>query len=480
MQMYLEDIVEADKYESFKMEAKARLNRDDIVGWLKTIPGFANTKGGTMYIGVEDKTNKLIGFDRKEADNERIFFTNQINEHLYPYPPMDIDFIPYENNGRELCIIRVVVHESPVKPVILKYRGLYGIFMRRGGYTNEADYEEMTNMFVANRDTQYDSTDTGVEYSRSDFTKLLSCYSEHNDGKELPDKELKAVHFFNNRNMLKTGALLFMDAYDGERTAVQCSVFSGLTKGTDRIATAKKFQGNILDTIEFALTFIDQRMNHTFIKKDRGRENLDAYPQRAVFEGIVNAVAHRNYFLLGTQIQIDMFRDRLEIASPGSFYQGEPIEKTYNLSQYLSTRRNPLITDILVMCNMMEARGTGFDRIIESYADVDIRHKPFIYSSSSHFTLVLPDMTYDDGVDTGIMPIIDFISLERVSDYDRKILSYCHYGVQQPHEIASYIGISDSSYFRKKILGGLVEKGYLLEERDKNRRKYRTNPDIVL
>lgn len=478
--MYLEDIVETEKHESFKMETKARLNRADIIGWLKTIPGFANAKGGTMYIGVEDKTNKLIGFDRKEADNERIFFTNQINQYIYPYPPIEMDFIPYENNGRELYIIKVSVQESSLKPIILKYKGLYGIFMRRGGYTNEADYEEMRDMFVSNRETHYDSTDTGVEYNRSSFSRLLSYYSEHNDGKELSDKQLKAVHFFNNRNMLKAGAVLFMDNYEGDRTAVQCSLFSGLTKGTDRIAVTKKYQGNIIDTIEFVLTFIDQRMNHTLIKKERGRENLDAYPQRALFEGVVNAVAHRNFFLLGTQIQIDMFRDRLEISSPGNFYQGEPIEKTYNLSQYISTRRNPLITDILVLCNMMEARGTGFDKIIESYADVDIRHKPFIYSSSSHFSLVLPDLTYEEGIDTGIMPIIDFISLEKVSDYDRKILSYCYYGEWQPGEIASYVGISDSSYFRKKILACLVAKGYLLEEKNKNRKKYRTNPDIVL
>lgn len=175
-----------------------------------------------------------------------------------------------------------------------------------------------------------------------------------------------------------------------------------------------------------------------------------------------------------------MFRDRLEISIPGGFYQGEPIEKTYNLSQYLSTRRNSLITDIFVMCNMMEARGTGFDKIIEAYAGADARHKPFIYSSSSSFNLVLPDLTYDDGVDTGILPVIDFISLEKVSDYDRKILTYCHYGVQKPNDIAAYIGISDSSYFRKQILAGLVAKGYLIEEKDKNRRKYRTNPEIIL
>ena len=51
-------------------------------------------------------------------------------------------------------------------------------------------------------------------------------------------------------------------------------------------------------------------------------KNIDAYPQRALFEGIVNAIAHRDYFLDGTQIQVDMFKDRLEISSPGRFLQG--------------------------------------------------------------------------------------------------------------------------------------------------------------
>ncbi len=117
-----------------------------------------------------------------------------------------------------------------------------------------------------------------MEYDCSHFSKLFDYYSEHNEGKELSNKELKAVHFFNNKNLLKNEALLFMDTYDGERTAVQCSIFSGFTRGTARIVTAKKFQGNIIDTIEFILTFVDQRMNHTYIKNDRGRENLDAYP----------------------------------------------------------------------------------------------------------------------------------------------------------------------------------------------------------
>ena len=88
-----------------------------------------------------------------------------------------------------------------------------------------------------------------------------------------------------------------------------------------------------------------------------------------------------------------MLKDRLEISSPGSFYQGEKIGKTYDLSKIISKRRNELICGILVKCNVMEAAGTGFDKITQEYMDADEHHRPYIYSASDHFTLVLPDLT---------------------------------------------------------------------------------------
>ena len=66
----------------------------------------------------------------------------------------------------------------------------------------------------------------------------------------------------------------------------------------------------------------------------------------------------------GTQIQVDMFKDRLEISSPGSFYRGEKLGKTYELSGIISKRRKALIASVLVSCNVMEAAGTGFDKIV--------------------------------------------------------------------------------------------------------------------
>ena len=77
-----------------------------------------NTK--ILIVKKEDKTNKLIGFDRKAADNERNYFNNQVNEHLTPRPRMKISFIRYEIKGNERFVIKVSVEEGTVKPVILK------------------------------------------------------------------------------------------------------------------------------------------------------------------------------------------------------------------------------------------------------------------------------------------------------------------------------------------------------------------------
>lgn len=321
--MYLEEIIEDVQLESDKFEAKGVLNRDDVVGWLKSIAGFANASGGEFYIGVEDKTNKLIGFDRRNADNERNYFNNQVNEHLTPRPAMKISFVRYEINGNERFIIKVIVEESAVKPVILKYKNIQSIFMRRDGFTNGATYEEIIEMSVKSKNTQYDILISDVKYDWDKLLSLRAFYEKHNEGASLKKKALQSLGFVNEEGYLLNGALLFLDDYNERKTEVQCSVFSGFNKGSERIVTINKFNGNITSTIEYIMDFVKQRMNHSMIKLDDERINIDSYPARALFEGVINAVAHRDYYLDGTQIQVDIFKDRLEISSPGGFYRGE-------------------------------------------------------------------------------------------------------------------------------------------------------------
>lgn len=477
--MFLEELTNEAQLENDRFECKSILNRDDIIGWMKTIAGFANANGGSFFIGVEDKTNKLIGFKRADADNERNYFNNQINEHLSPRPKMKISFLPYKIKETERYIIRIDVDESPVKPVILKYKNVPSIYMRRDGFTNGATYEEIIEMSIKSKNTQYDIQVSDVEYNFENFTKLREFYKEHSGGKELKEKALSSMGFMNEENYLLNGAELFSDDYDGKKTEVMCSVFAGFNKGSQRIVTVNRFNGNITDTIEYMMEFVDQRMNHTMIKQNDSRINIDAFPPRALFEGVINAVAHRDYYLDGTQIQIDLYRDRLEISSPGGFYRGERFGKTYDLSGIISKRRNELICNVLVACNVMEASGSGFDKIMEEYANADESHKPYIYSSSDHFTLVLPDLTYVNGLNDDGLSAITFPPVPDGSEHDEKILSFCYQQARKASEIAEFLGITDSTYFRKKILENLVSHDYLIKSKLSNSFYFKTNTEIV-
>lgn len=478
--MYLEEIIGDVILESDKFECKSMLNREDVIGWLKTIAGFANASGGEFYIGVEDKTNKLIGFDRKAADNERNYFNNQVNDHLTPRPQMKISFVRYDIRNSERFIIRVTVPESLVKPVILKYKNIPSIFMRRDGFTNGATYEEIIEMSIKSKNTQYDVLVSDVKYNPEKFSMLRDFYREHNEGRELKEKALQSMGFYDEEGYLLNGAALFLDDYKDKKTEVQCSVFNGFNKGSERIVTINRFNGNITSTISYIMDFVNQRMNHSMVKLNDVRKNIDAYPKRALFEGVINAIAHRDYYLDGTQIQVDMFKDRLEISSPGGFYRGEKLGKTYDLSGIISKRRNELITNVLVSCNVMEAAGTGFDKITEEYETADEIHKPYICSSSDHFTLVLPDLTYVNGVEDNSVPILTFVPVPEGTELDEKVLSFCYYQAHKVSEIAKYLGISDSTYLRKQVLGNLEVNGYLEKSKLSRAVYYKTNPDMVI
>lgn len=478
--MYLEELLNKNILEDDKIECKQSLNRIDVLDWLKTIAGFSNADGGTMYVGVADKTNKLIGFSKEEVDSKKNYLNNQLNEHLFPRPFVKITFLPYEIKGNTRYLLEVDVPSSTFKPVILKYKGVPSIYMRRDGFTNGATYEEIIEMSNQNKNVQFDTSFSDEKFNFDDFKTLREFYAKHNDGKQLKEKALLSKGFYNEEGYLSNGALLFKDDYDGNKSLAQCSLFSGFSRGSERIVTINKYNGNLINVLEKMLEFVEQRMNHSLIKKDTGRVNLDAYPKRALFEGLVNAIAHRDYFLDGSQIQIDMFKDRLEISSPGKFYRGDNIEKTYDLSNIISKRRNDLISSILVMCNVMEAAGTGFEKIMEEYKDYGDEYRPFICSSSDHFTLTLPDLTYKEGLANDTMlPVVEFLPLVNASKHDDKILSYCYFKGHNAKEIADFLGISDSTYFRNTILKRLVNANYLVSMKVGNSLMYKTNVDEV-
>ena len=167
--MYLEELLNKDILEDDKIECKQSLNRIDVLDWLKTIAGFSNADGGTMYIGVADKTNKLIGFSKEEVDGEKNYFNNQLNEHLFPRPFVKISFLPYEINNNTRYIIKIDILSSTFKPVIVNYNDSSIIYMRRDGFTNGATYEEIIEMSNQNKNVQFDTSFSDEKFNFDDF-----------------------------------------------------------------------------------------------------------------------------------------------------------------------------------------------------------------------------------------------------------------------------------------------------------------------
>ena len=102
-----------------------------------------------------------------------------------------------------------------------------------------------------------------------------------------------------------------------------------------------------------------------------------------------------------------------------------------------------------------------------------------MFSASDHFTLVLPDLTYDKGLSDSDYPVLEFAPVANGSKYDATVLSICYYRARKAEEIAAHLGISDSSYYRKTILNNLVDQGYLIKSKASRAATYKTNREIV-
>ena len=118
------------------------------------------------------------------------------------------------------------------------------------------------------------------------------------------------------------------------------------------------------------------------------REERSDYPYKAVREVLVNALIHRDYQILGSEIHVDIFDNRMEISSPGGMINGKRIQDM-NLHHIPSMRRNQVISDVFARLDFMERRGSGIDRILNSY--LEVTQKPDFYSDTDFFLVTLPN-----------------------------------------------------------------------------------------
>ncbi len=476
--MTLNDLYKDIIAEDEQIECKARLDRTNPLGWLKTVDGFANAKGGFLFLGVEDKSGKLLGYELKDIDSEKLYFYHNLHDHFDILPEVTIDIVPYGEGEKKRYILKIHVLESSAKPLIMSWQGMPCVFKRRDGYTSAATAEELMQMSTQNKAVQFDQGVTNVVFKMEDF-KTLSHFYEERLGTPLTEKKLAAIGFFDESKKLRNGALLFKDGYDGGASSVVCSIYEGFTRGDDRVLASNKFEGNLIDCFNYMFNFVMVQMNKGFIKKDTYRVDFDAFPRRSVFESLINALAHRDYFIHGSDIFVDLFKNRLVISSPGSIFKDGSTKTTYQLDKLISCRRNTLVSSVFVLCNAMEAKGTGFEKILEDYKNGDDRHKPFIRSNATQFSITLPDLTYEGGVSIEEEALNVHGCIQNESRHDLKILVYCYSSYRSVKQIAESLGVSNSSFLRKNVIDNLVKQNFLLVKESGKEKLFLTNRELV-
>ncbi|WP_276882550.1 ATP-binding protein [Anaerococcus tetradius] len=163
-----------------------------------------------------------------------------------------------------------------------------------------------------------------------------------------------------------------------------------------------EFEGNILYLLKASVDFVKRNSKKMWKKGPVYRIEYPEYPERAVQEALVNALIHRDYSVIGSEVHVDIYDDRLEIYSPGGMYDGTFVQDLNPLN-VSSTRRNPIIADVFARMDLMERRGSGLRKIIEAYeAEENYKEelKPVFKSTESSFTTILKNLNYDTQNDT--------------------------------------------------------------------------------
>lgn len=353
------------------VEVKSGVGKDV----LETLSAFSNTAGGVVLVGLAERNgfDLVPNFNAKSARDQLATRMSQ----LTPVVRAELDIVPH---GEGHVVVAVVPEVLPVdKPCYITERGRYqGSFVRVGDGDQKLDTYEVDRLIEEHRQPTWDDEAVDEATLGDLIPEALESYL--NDQRSArsrtfaqgDDVAMQRLHVARDGKPT-LAALLAMGEYPQEffpRLTVSFAHFPGTAKGDVveglRLLDSQTLTGPIPELVDQSVGLVSRNMSTGALVEGAYRRELPDYPLAAVREAVVNALMHRDYSPLarGTQVQVNMYVDRLEIINPGGLY-GSVTKRTLGQAG-LSSSRNQRLSTLLEHVRLpggglvAENRGTGF------------------------------------------------------------------------------------------------------------------------
>ena len=339
-------------------------------GVVRTVVAFANTAGGVLLIGVEDKTGFVRGVADVLAVEERL--ANILEDTVAPQVMPDIEVLPW----RDRHVIAAQVFPSPRRPHRVRREGCSGIYVRVGSTNRRADAALVDEMWrFANRQSYDEEPLPQLRSEALDFRAASEWFAPKRKLRRSDLDTLGLVVRDQARRVPTVGGVLLF-GNDKERHFPDAWIQAGRFRGTDRsqIADQRDLRGHAPALVERATEFVVEHLSCGAHIAGTRRQDLWNVPPVAVREAIVNAVAHADYAQRGGPMRVAVFADRVEVESPGLLPFGLAIE---DLPLGVSKLRNRVIARVFHELGLMENWGSGVQRMMSACDEAGCPHPVF-------------------------------------------------------------------------------------------------------
>ena len=386
--MNIKDLIgEATEYDK-----KLALEEKKPKSWCKSVSAFTNSFGGALIFGISND-EQIVGLEDPKGDAEKISET--IKTRLDPIPEFKLRFHKTED-GKFLVILDV--NKGDETPYYYSGDGVLEAYVRVGNESVKATATELKRLVLRGKNTSYDSQNSTYKVDDYAFSKLKERYKKWT-GNSFDDKDLISFGLVNEQGDLTNAGALLADESPIRCSRLFCTRWNGLNKSGGAVDALDdtEYSGSVISLIENGEAFIKRNCKMKWRKTANSREEMPEYVERSYHEALVNALAHRDYLVNGSEVHIDIYDDRMEIYSPGGMPDGSMIQDRDPLT-VPSTRRNPVLADVFNRLGYMERKGSGFGKIISGYEfqiNYNESKRPSFRSDRYQFTVVMPNLNYD-------------------------------------------------------------------------------------